>query len=86
AGNGPPQSLQAVASSAGGLADTVTVTLTWADGSTALATQCLAGFEHHTLLEIAGDDGAIRTWWAGVTDRTATPDFVLAVRRRGAEA
>ncbi|MFX7756102.1 hypothetical protein ABTJ91_20635, partial [Acinetobacter baumannii] len=64
----------------------VTVTLTWADGSTALATQCLAGFEHHTLLEIAGDDGAIRTWWAGVTDRTATPDFALAVRRRGAEA
>uniref|UniRef100_UPI0014877670 hypothetical protein n=1 Tax=Acinetobacter baumannii TaxID=470 RepID=UPI0014877670 len=38
------------------------------------------------LLEIAGDDGAIRTWWAGVTDRTATPDFALAVRRRGAEA
>lgn len=83
--NGAPRSLQAVASSAGGLADTVTVTLAWADGSTALATQCLAGFEHHTLLEIAGDDGAIRTWWAGVMDRTATPDFALAVRRRGTE-
>jgi myo-inositol 2-dehydrogenase/D-chiro-inositol 1-dehydrogenase len=85
--NGPPVRLLAQASGASSaprLADTVSVLITWADGSTALVTQCLAGFQHHTLLEIAGDAGAIRTWWTGAFDRTARPDFALHVRRRGA--
>ena len=81
--NGPPARLLAQASSPSGLADTVSVLLTWPDGSTALVTQCLAGFQHHTLLEVAGSAGAIRTWWAGASDRTASPDFALAIRRRG---
>jgi myo-inositol 2-dehydrogenase/D-chiro-inositol 1-dehydrogenase len=81
--NGYPSRLSATASAANGLADTVSVILEWADGSTALVTQCLAGFQHHTLLEIAGDAGAVRTWWAGIYDRTATPDFAMSVRRRG---
>jgi len=85
--NGRPVQLLAQAAGAGaakGLADTVSVLISWGDGSTALVTQCLAGFQHHTLLEIAGDAGAIRTWWAGAFDRTASPDFALHVRRRGA--
>ncbi|MFC7397112.1 Gfo/Idh/MocA family protein [Chelatococcus sp. GCM10030263] len=86
--NGPPVRLQARASGShgtiAGLSDTVSVLITWADGSTALVTQCLAGFQHHTLLEIAGDAGAIRTWWAGAFDRTASPEFALHVRRRDA--
>ncbi|MBS7695947.1 MULTISPECIES: Gfo/Idh/MocA family oxidoreductase [unclassified Chelatococcus] len=81
--NGPPVRLLAQSTSPSGLSDTVSVLMTWADGSTALVTQCLAGFQHHTLLEIAGDAGAIRTWWAGAYDRTAHPTFALEVQRRG---
>ena len=38
------------------------------------------------MLELAGDEGAIRTWWSGAMDRTATPDFELKLQRAGAEA
>ncbi|MBS7702119.1 Gfo/Idh/MocA family protein [Chelatococcus asaccharovorans] len=82
--NGPPVRLLAQSTSPSGLSDTVSVLMTWADGSTALVTQCLAGFQHHTLLEIAGTAGALRTWWAGAYDRTAHPSFALDVQRRGA--
>ena len=82
--SGPPARLVAQGSGAG-LADTLSVMLAWDDGATAIVTQCLAGFEHHTLLEIAGEAGAVRTWWSGAFDRTLTPDFALRVRRRGAE-
>jgi myo-inositol 2-dehydrogenase/D-chiro-inositol 1-dehydrogenase len=44
------------------------------------------GFEHSLVLELAGDRGAIRTWWAGAMDRTDTPDFELKLQRAGAEA
>ena len=60
--------------------DTITAVLEWPDGATAVVSQCLAGFEHHTLLEIAGSDGAIRTWWTGAEDRAAQAAFELAVR------
>jgi myo-inositol 2-dehydrogenase / D-chiro-inositol 1-dehydrogenase len=83
--NGSPAHLSATASAANGLADTVSVVLEWANGSTALVTQCLAGFQHHTLLEVAGDAGAVRTWWAGIADRTATPEFAMSVWRRGTD-
>jgi myo-inositol 2-dehydrogenase/D-chiro-inositol 1-dehydrogenase len=49
-------------------------------------TQCLAGFEHSLVLELAGDEGAIRTWWSGAIDRTETPDFELKLKRAGAES
>ena len=79
--NGPPVRLTAQGSGPGKLSDTVSVLLDWANGSTAVLTQCLAGFQHHTLLEIAGDGGAVRTWWSAAFDRSATPDFSLVVRR-----
>jgi myo-inositol 2-dehydrogenase / D-chiro-inositol 1-dehydrogenase len=60
-------------------------TLEWADGSTAVLSQCLAGFEHHSLLEIAGTEGAIRTWWSGALDRTLTPTFELKAKRARSE-
>ena len=60
--------------------------LTFEDGSCAVFSQCLAGFEHSLVLELAGHRGAIRTWWAGAMDRTHTPDFELKLRRAGAEA
>jgi myo-inositol 2-dehydrogenase / D-chiro-inositol 1-dehydrogenase len=69
-----------------GMSDAFTATLTFADASYAVFTQCLAGFEHSLMLELAGDKGAIRTWWSGSMDRTATPDFELKLQRAGAEA
>jgi myo-inositol 2-dehydrogenase/D-chiro-inositol 1-dehydrogenase len=64
------------------LTDHFSVVLEWSDGATAVLNQCLGGFEHHTLLEIAGSAGALRTWWSGTMDRTETPSFELK-RRRG---
>ena len=69
-----------------GMFDAFTATMTFADGSYAVFSQCLAGFEHSLVLELAGDRGAIRTWWAGAMDRTDTPDFELKLQRAGAEA
>lgn len=65
--------------------DAFTATLRFADGAYAVFSQCLGGFEHSLVLEIAGDQGALRTWWSGVIDRTDTPDFELKLRRAGAE-
>ena len=59
--------------------------MTFADGGYAVFTQCLAGFEHSLMLELAGTDGAIRTWWTGAMDRTETPDFELKLKRAGSE-
>jgi myo-inositol 2-dehydrogenase / D-chiro-inositol 1-dehydrogenase len=68
-----------------GMFDAFTATMSFADGSYAVFSQCLAGFEHSLVLELAGDRGAIRTWWAGAMDRTNTPDFELKLQRAGAE-
>ena len=69
-----------------GMSDAFTATLGFADGSRAVFTQCLVGFEHSLMLELAGTEGAIRTWWSGAMDRTMTPDFELKLQRQGAEA
>jgi myo-inositol 2-dehydrogenase/D-chiro-inositol 1-dehydrogenase len=67
------------------LSDHFTMVLEWADGATAVLNQCLGGFEHHTVLEVAGSAGALRTWWSGTMDRTTTPSFDLKVRCGTAE-
>lgn len=80
--NGKPARVSAFGS--GGEADLVrnfSATLEWGDGSVAVLSQCLSGFEHHTLLELAGDGGSVRTWWSGAMDRTLHPDFALKVQR-----
>ena len=68
------------------MSDAFTATMTFADGSYAVFSQCLAGFEHSLVLELAGEEGAIRTWWSGAMDRTETPDFELKLKRAGAES
>jgi myo-inositol 2-dehydrogenase/D-chiro-inositol 1-dehydrogenase len=68
-----------------GLTDNLQVVLRWPDDSLAVLSQCLTGFEHHTLLEVAGDKGAVRTWWSGARDRTLHPDFELKLKRTGEE-
>lgn len=69
----------------GGMYDAFTCTLRFADGAYAVFSQCVGGFEHSLVLEMSGDDGALRSWWAGAMDRTETPDFELKLRR-GASA
>ena len=61
--------------------DAFTCTLRFADGAYAVFSQCVGGFEHSLILEIAGDEGALRTWWAGAMDRTFEPDFELKLQR-----
>ena len=81
---GPPARVHAFGSDRGrGLQDNFVTVLEWPDGATATLSQCLAGFEHHTALEVAGSGGALRTWWSGAMDRTLTPDFELKASRRG---
>ncbi len=67
-----------------GMYDAFTCTLRFADGAYAVFSQCLAGFEHSLTLEIAGDRGALRSWWHGAMDRTQTPGFELKLQRAGA--
>jgi myo-inositol 2-dehydrogenase/D-chiro-inositol 1-dehydrogenase len=84
--NGTPVRVGAIGNGrGGGLVDNFVTTLEWADGSTAVLSQCLAGFEHHSLLEIAGTEGSARTWWSGALDRTLTPTFELKAKRKGGE-
>ncbi len=64
----------------GALSDHFTLVLEWDDGATAVLNQCLGGFEHHTVLEVAGSRGALRTWWSGTMDRTLTPGFEMKRR------
>ena len=66
-----------------GMYDALSCTLRFADGAYAVFSQCVGGFEHSLVLEIAGDGGALRTWWAGAMDRTHTPDFELKLQRAG---
>lgn len=66
-----------------GMHDNVTVVLRYAGGAYAILNHCVAGFEHHVVLEIAGADGAIRTHWSGTMDRDDQAAFDLRVQPRG---
>ena len=82
--NGLPASVRAFGEPAGkGLVSNFGTLLEWQNGSTAFLTQTLAGFEHHTMLELAGTEGAVRTWWSGATARVTMSEYSLKVRRRG---
>ncbi len=69
-----------------GLIGNVAVWLRFPGGLHASVTQSLGGFENHFVLEIVGEDGALRTWWSGVMDRTYEPSFELKVKRKGDSA
>ena len=65
--------------------DNFSSVLTFKDGRYATITQTLAGFEHHALLEITGDRGALRSWWSGGDARSQEPAFELKLMRQDAE-
>lgn len=84
--NGRPAGVRAFGNgSQGGLTDNFCAVLDWPDGSLAVLSQCLSGFEHHTRLEVAGEDGSVWTWWSGARDRTLHPEFAMKAQRRGGE-
>lgn len=64
-----------------GLYQNLTVWLRFPDDMYVSVTQSLGGFENHLVLEIAGTDGALRSNWSGVMDRTYEPSFELRVKR-----
>ncbi len=84
---GYPVSIRAVgnqrAGRDAGMYDNVSVLLRYASGAYVTFTQCVAGFEHHLVLEIAGAEGAIRTLWSGTMDRDHSAEFDLRVQARG---
>lgn len=85
---GPPVEVQSFgAPGAGpGMNAVFTCRIGFASGAYAVFSQCLSGFQHHLLMDLAGDAGAIRTWWSAATARSETPHFDLAVRRGEREA
>jgi len=58
-----------------GLFDNVSILFRYANGAYVTINQCVAGFEHSLVVEIAGMDGAIRTHWSGTMDRDASAEF-----------
>lgn len=67
-----------------GLYDNFTSLLKYPNGVYAVITQCIAGFEHHQVIEISGTEGAIRATWSGVMDRTLEPVFTLHLQPKNA--
>lgn len=85
---GDPVSIQAFGNSKGrepGLYDNFSAILRWPNDLYAVFSQALTGFEHHQTMEITGSDGALRTWWSGIMDRTLEPTFGLNVKSIGKE-
>jgi len=86
---GDPSSVRAVGNSSGrdaasarpGMYDNFSSVLTFPGGRYATITQSLAGFEHHMLLEITGEDGALRSRWSGGDARSLAPSFALTLMR-----
>ena len=66
-----------------GMHDNVSILLRYASGAYVTINHCVAGFEHHVLLEIAGAEGAVRTHWSGTMDRDPSAEFDLRVQTRG---
>jgi myo-inositol 2-dehydrogenase/D-chiro-inositol 1-dehydrogenase len=68
-----------------GMYDNFSAVMRWRQGTYAVVTQTLAGFEHHHVVEITGRDGSLRAWWSGTMDRTLQPRHELKLKRKGAE-
>ena len=63
------------------LQDNFSAVIHFPGGRYALASQTLAGWEHHQLVKVTGTAGAIVAAWGGSTDRTFEPSFKLIVMR-----
>jgi myo-inositol 2-dehydrogenase/D-chiro-inositol 1-dehydrogenase len=66
-----------------GLYDNVSILIRYPNGAYATINQCVAGFEHSLVVEIAGAEGAIRTHWSGTMDRDASAEYDLRIQTKG---
>ncbi len=83
--HGTPASVQAIATP-GVLGGNVAMTVRYGSGAFFTVTQILDGFEHHCTLDIAGTEGALRSWWSAGDARVTESNAGLSIRRAGAEA
>ncbi|MCP5371267.1 MAG: Gfo/Idh/MocA family oxidoreductase [Hyphomicrobiales bacterium] len=84
-GYGDPVSVFAVGNSKDrefGLFDNFACTVRFAGGALAVISQSLAGFQHHTQVQVVGREGAARTFWSGAMDRAENPTIGFQVRTR----
>jgi len=82
--HGTPQTVRATATP-GVLGGNLAMTVRYGSGAFFTVTQVLDGFEHHCALDIAGTDGALRSWWSAGDARVSESDAGLAIRRAGSE-
>ncbi len=85
AAQGVPASVQATATP-GVLGGNLAMTVRYGSGAFFTVTQLLDGFEHHCALDIAGTEGALRSWWSAGDARVTESDAGLSIRRAGAAA
>lgn len=86
---GDPTSVSAWANNKGrepGLYDNFSAVVSFPNGAYAIVAQTLGGFEHHIVVDVIGTEGAIRTTWSGIMDRTTEPMFELKVQRKGQDS
>jgi len=87
AANGDPVSVRASGNQrpgrAPGMYDNFSALLRFEGGAYATISQCVAGFEHHLVVEITGTQGAIRTAWSGTMDRDHHPVYEFSMQPAG---
>jgi myo-inositol 2-dehydrogenase / D-chiro-inositol 1-dehydrogenase len=83
---GKPQAVTAFGNTGeNGLTRDFTAVFDFPGGAYGIVTQTLAGFEHHQVVEITGEKGAIRSLWSGAMDRTDHPEFSVAYKSHESE-
>jgi myo-inositol 2-dehydrogenase / D-chiro-inositol 1-dehydrogenase len=68
------------------LQDNFSAFLRFGNGSYAVISQTLAGWEHHQIAKVTGREGALLASWSGAMDRTFEPTFSLRHQRGEAES
>jgi myo-inositol 2-dehydrogenase/D-chiro-inositol 1-dehydrogenase len=85
AASGRPVKVQALGAGRSGMQPTISVLMQFPDGVTAAVNQILAGFEHHQIVEVVGDKGAVRATWSAATARSLQSATTLRLKRAGAD-
>src|SRR5262245_4640304 len=81
AGSGRPIEIRALGAGQAGMQPTISVLMQFPDGATASVNQILAGFEHHQIVEVVGDAGAVRATWSAATARSLQSATTLRLKR-----
>jgi myo-inositol 2-dehydrogenase / D-chiro-inositol 1-dehydrogenase len=85
AGSARPLEVRALGAGQTGMQPTISVLLRFADGAMASINQILAGFEHHQIVEVVGDAGAVRATWSAATARSLQAATTLRLKRTNSD-